>query len=63
MNKLEQYIKQNDLKKVAVARRLGISDAHLRNLRKGDAKPSPSLAKLIEIETEGAVPETEWGYQ
>jgi len=60
MNKLDAYLKENNLSGRAFARQAGLTDPYLSKIRSKIFIPSLTVAYRIERITEGAVPATSW---
>ena len=53
---LQKWLKENNIKVSEFAERLGIHRTHLSDIVNRHVRPSWTLAKLIEYETNGEVP-------
>jgi transcriptional regulator with XRE-family HTH domain len=59
MEKLNEYLKGKTAR--YLARTVGVSDAHMSDLRHGKRRPSLVLARRIKEATAGAVDYDAWG--
>jgi len=60
MEKLNDYLKGRTARDLA--RDVGVSEAHMSDLRHGKRTPSLSLARRIKHATDGAVDYDAWGF-
>ena len=60
MEKLNDYLKGRTARDLA--RDVGVSEAHMSDLRHGKRTPSLSLARRINQATDGAVDYDAWGF-
>ena len=60
MEKLNDYLKGRTARDLA--RDVGVSEAHMSDLRHGKRTPSLSLARRIKQATDGAVDYDAWGF-
>ena len=57
---LAEFLSQTDLTQTELGARWGIDNSYLSRLASGKRKPSLFLARLIERDTNGAVPVDSW---
>jgi DNA-binding transcriptional regulator YdaS (Cro superfamily) len=59
-NELDTWIIITGTKAAHLARKVGVSDPYIHDLRKGKRRPSPDVAKRIEDATDGWVEASSW---